>query len=71
MVWQLEVMLVVEEQEEQVVKLRKSRGGVVGELVESKEETWNKVARFATATTQTTAASTNKRAKFSKTFSTT
>jgi hypothetical protein len=65
------VVLVVEEQEEQVVKLRKSRGGVVGELVESKEETWNKVARFATATTPTTTASTNKRANFSKTFSTT
>lgn len=64
--WLLEVVLVVEEQEEQVVKLRKSRGGVAGELLESKEETWNKVVRFAIATTQTTAASTNKRANFRK-----
>ena len=45
--------LVVEEQEEQVVKLRKDRGGVVGELVESKEETSNKVARFPATTTAT------------------
>lgn len=61
--WQLEAVLVVEEQEEQVVKLR---GGVVGELVESKEETSNKVARFPAATTKTRTSSTNKRQHFLK-----
>jgi hypothetical protein len=66
----LEVVLVVQEQE-QVLKLRKGRGGVVWELAESKEETWNKVARFATTTTETTSVGTNKGAAFSETFSTT
>jgi len=65
-VWQLEVVLVVEEQEEQVVKLRKSRGGVVGELVESKEETWHKVARFPATTTNTSTSSADKRQHFLK-----
>lgn len=64
--WQLEAVLVVEEQEEQVVKLRKGRGGVVGELVESKEETSNKLARFPAATTKTRTSSTNKRQHFLK-----
>jgi len=62
----LEVVLVVEEQEEQVVKLRKSRGGVVGELVESKEETWHKVARFPATTTNTSTSSADKRQHFLK-----
>lgn len=58
--------MVVEEQEEQVVKLRKSRGGVVGELVESKEETWHKVARFPATTTNTSTSSADKRQHFLK-----
>ena len=58
--------MVVEEQEEQVVKLRKSRGGFVGELVESEEETSNKVACFPTTTTNTSSSSTDKRQHFLK-----